>query len=140
MNEVISINKLARITTDGGDVMHGLKAIENSYKGFGEIYFSWISKNLIKGWKRHTKMTMNLIVPYGSVRFVFFESNTQRYLEEIIGVENYVRITVPPGIWFAFQGLSLTKSLVVNIANIVHDQKEVEKKPLDYFNFNWRKS
>jgi len=121
-------------------VMHGLKSFDNSYDGFGEVYFSWISKNYIKGWKRHTKMTMNLIVPYGSVRFVFFESKKQNYTNKIIGVENYVRITVPPGIWFAFQGLYSSQSLVVNIANIPHDRKEVEKKPLNYFDFNWSKS
>ncbi len=140
MKEVISINRLAKIPTEGGDVMHGLKSFDNSYDGFGEVYFSWIFKNSIKGWKRHKKMTMNLIVPYGTVRFVFFNTKKETYHQEIVGENNYSRITVPPGIWFGFQGLSSTKSLVVNIANIAHDQKEVEKKPLNHFNFNWSKS
>jgi len=140
MKEVISIYNLAQIPTDSGDVMHGLKSTDNNYKGFGEIYFSWIFKNSIKGWKRHKKMTMNLIVPHGKVRFVFFNTKKDTYHQEIVGESNYSRITVPPGIWFGFQGLASTKSLVVNIADIIHDQKEVEKKSLDYFNFNWSKS
>ena len=74
------------------------------------------------------------------MRFVFFNTKKETYYQEIVGESNYSRITVPPGIWFGFQGLASTKSLVVNIANIVHDQKEVEKKSLDYFNFNWSKS
>ena len=139
MEKLISVNKLAQIPTDGGNVMHGLKAIEKSFKGFGEIYFSWISNNSVKGWKRHTKMTMNLIVPFGKVRFVFLKNDNNNFVEEIIGIDNYVRITVSPGIWFAFQGLSVSDSLVVNIANISHDQKEVEKKSLNYFDFKWDK-
>ena len=48
-------------------------------------------------------MTMNLIVPHGKVRFVFSDFTE---CESIISSqESYIRLTVPPGIWVAFQGL-----------------------------------
>ena len=40
------------ISVDGGNVLHGIKNSDNLYKGFGEIYFSWIEKDFIK---RHGK-------------------------------------------------------------------------------------
>ena len=80
-------------------------------------------------------MTLNLVVPFGMVRFVFFDGQGRRR-EELIGTDRYVRLTVPPGIWFAFQGLSAPYSLLLNIADIAHDPKEIERKQLDeYINY-----
>ena len=51
--------------------------------------------------------------------------------------KNYKRITVPPGVWFAFQGLSNSTSILQNVSNIVHDTSEVDRKELDEIKFNW---
>ena len=59
-------------------------------------------------------MTMNLIVPIGMVRFVFCDNENQKYREEYIGATNYSRLMVPPKIWFGFQGISDSDSLILN--------------------------
>ena len=41
-------------------------------------------------------------------------------------------------IWVAFQGMSKTESVLLNISNIQHDQNEVEKKSIDGLDFDWR--
>jgi dTDP-4-dehydrorhamnose 3,5-epimerase len=135
LNEII-ITQLARIQTPNGDVLHGMKCTDNGYNDFGEAYFSWIDFNSVKAWKRHTKMTMNIIVPIGNVRFVFFNESEGFRVEEI-GVDNYARMTVPPGIWFGFQGLGINQSLLLNISSILHDPTEVERRELHTINFNW---
>ena len=43
----------------------------------------------------------------------------------------------PPNLWFAFRGLSSPFSLIMNVANIVHDNNEVIRKPIDFINHNW---
>ena len=45
-----------------GDVLHGMKCSDTGYSGFGEAYFSTIEPGMVKAWKRHHKMTLNLIV------------------------------------------------------------------------------
>ena len=137
MESKIQSNKLKIIETEGGDVRHFLKSNENSYNGFGEIYFSFINKDSIKGWKLHTKMTMNLIVPIGEVGFVFFEESSSSFKVYKIGENNYIRLTVPPNIWFGFKGIGLRKNLVVNFSNIIHDPNESKKLKLDQLKFNW---
>ena len=136
----ILVTPLHRIDTTGGDVLHALRQNEKSYAGFGEVYFSWILSGAIKAWKRHTRMTMNVVVPVGQVRFVFLSPNeggVNQFRIEEIGEHRYVRITVPPGTWFGFQGLHQTKSLVLNIANIAHDPNEVERLDLADINYVW---
>ena len=70
-SNLVVINKLKRINVEGGDVLHCLKSSDKAFLEFGEAYFSFIEMNYIKAWKRHIKMTMNLIVPIGLVQFVF---------------------------------------------------------------------
>ena len=85
-------------------------------------------------------MTMNVVVPVGQVRFVFRCVYTERVVEfrvVDIGVDNYALLSVPPGIWFGFQGLHTPKSLLLNIANIPHDPNEVEHLALTDINYDW---
>ena len=134
-NFKIKIKKLKKFKLEDGDVYHALKASESEYYGFKEAYFSTIKNNKIKAWKRHYKMTMNLIVPIGKVQFVFYDENKNLLKNLMIGEENYSRITVPPMIWFGFKGVSLNTSYILNISNEIHDPLEVERKPLTFLNF-----
>ena len=134
INNEIIITPLKQVNVEGGNVLHALKNTDNGYHGFGEAYFSWIEHGSIKAWKRHLRMTMNLIVPVGNVQFVFITDEGNLLVREIIGENNYVRITVPPGIWFGFKGEFAPKSLVLNLASITHDPDEVERLPKEVFN------
>jgi len=133
----ILITPLARIATSGGDVLHAMKQSDAGYSGFGEAYFSWVAAGAVKAWKRHTRMTMNVVVPVGQARFVFRLDGTEEFRVEEIGVARYARLTVPPGIWFGFKGLLEPQSLVLNIASIPHDPNEVERLTLSEIKYDW---
>lgn len=136
----ILVTPLRRVETSGGDVLHALKKTDAGFVTFGEAYFSFITLGSIKAWKRHTRMTMNLVVPKGKVRFVFQEPDadgSNKFRVEDIGEDCYARITVPPGIWFGFQGLGSPQSLILNIANIIHEPNEVERLALSGIHYAW---
>ena len=139
MNELI-ITPLDIIKVNKGDVMHVMKSHDPGFSGFGEAYFSVVSYNAIKAWKRHHEMTLNLVVPVGKIRFVLFDdrkaSNTQ-FQEVIISKDNYCRLTVPPMVWIGFEGLSDNGSMLLNIADIQHNPHEVDKKNIEQIEFNW---
>lgn len=135
--ENILVTPLKRVEVLGGDILHAMKACDPGFCGYGEVYFSTIMNGSIKAWKKHQRMTLNLIVPHGEVRFVFNLPDSEIFQSEIIGSSNYKRLTVPPGIWFGFQGLAFPQSLILNIANIVHEPNEVSRKALEEINFNW---
>jgi dTDP-4-dehydrorhamnose 3,5-epimerase len=127
--EKIVVTPLKRINVVGGDVLHAIKKSDIGFVDFGEAYFSMIEKGSVKAWKRHLRMTLNLVVPMGMVRFLFVDDEGVRR-EELIGIDRFVRLTVPPGIWFAFEGLSTPYSLLLNVADIAHDPSEIERKVL----------
>ena len=139
LEKKIILKDLKIIPTDGGNVLHALKNSESIINNFGEVYFSSIKYNFIRAWKLHTKMTLNLIVPVGMVKFVFYFENTKKFLEYEIGEDNYCRLTVPPKIWFGFQGLNKKQNLIMNISDIEHNQKEMKKKNTQDIQYNWEK-
>jgi len=40
-------------------------------------------------------------------------------------------------VWFGFKGLSSEINLVLNIADMIHSDNEVERKEKNYLNFDW---
>jgi len=134
----IRVTPLGRIQVAGGDVLHALRQTDVGFSGFGEAYFSWIQHGALKAWKRHTKMTMNLVVPIGSVRFVFFDNTASISRQEVVGVDRYMRVTVPPGIWVGFQGVGEPESLILNLGSIIHAPEEVDRLAVTAINFNWK--
>ena len=134
----ILVTPLIRIPTIGGDVMHALKNSDNGFNGFGEVYFSWVERGAIKAWKCHQHMTLNLVAPLGEISFVFHIKDQENcFRTENIGEEKYVRLTVPPGIWFGFQGRGSGQSLLMNLADMAHDPDEVLRKKTSEIVYNW---
>jgi len=136
----VLLTPLKIINVPGGKVLHAIKKIDPGFRDFGEAYFSEIEINEVKAWKRHREMTLNLVVPNGEIRFVLFddrEDMSAKFQEVILSTKNYYRLTVPPMIWVGFQGLSKTNSLLLNIANFMHDPEEVDRKNINEIEFDW---
>ena len=139
LNQIL-VTPLKRIEVLGGDVFHALKCGDSTYAGFGEAYFSWVKSGAVKAWKFHTQMHINLAVPIGNVKFVFFLKEATNPFRVInASVDNYVRITVPPGVWFGFKGCSLGDSLILSIANIEHNESELHRRHVDEIPFCWER-
>jgi len=131
--EGVEVTPLKQIHHPKGDVYHALKCTEHSFTEFGEAYFTTVHHNDLKGWKQHTKMVMNLVVPVGEVGFYFYNQAISKGTFVKVGQSNYVRVTVQPGIWMAFKGIAEDLNLILNVASIPHDPKEAVNVELDAF-------
>lgn len=117
------------IENETGSVRHGMKLGDPGFYGIEEVYFSTVKFGSIKGWKKHLKMTLNLIVVSGKIKFILYDdrenSRTNNQIASVIlSVANYQKLTIPPGIWVSFSGLEKEGNMLVNIANMVHDPDE----------------
>lgn len=131
-----------RILNPKGDILHAMKRSGVGYAGFGEAYFSTVHPGVIKGWKRHRSATLNLVVPVGVVRFVIYDdrhdsATAGRFFDIALGEENHARLTVSPGLWVAFKGMSEGGSMLLNISNEEHDPAEADNIDLYAIPFVW---
>ncbi len=140
--EGVILTPLKQIVNPKGDLYHAMKQSDNGYKSFGEAYFSTVIKDEIKGWKKHTVMVLNLIVPIGAVEFIIYDdridsSTKNQFFSLILSQENYQRLTVPAGVWMAFRGIGEDLNMLLNIASIEHDPSEAITKQLTDINYTW---
>ena len=125
----IKVFPLKIIQTLNGEVKHALKYSDHSFSGFGEAYFSSVGFGAIKGWKKHSRMILNLIVPIGRIKFTVFDDREGsesfgEYYTIILGEGNYQRLTISPNLWVAFEGVGEGENTLLNIASIEHDPAE----------------
>ena len=140
--EGVILTPLKQIVNPKGDLYHAMKQSDNGYESFGEAYFSTVIKDEIKGWKKHTIMVLNLIVPIGAVEFIIYDdridsSTKNQFFSLILSQENYQRLTVPAGVWMAFRGIGEDLNMLLNIASIEHDPSEAISKQLTDINYTW---
>ena len=131
--EGVLLTPLKRIENPKGDLYHALRASDEGFSTFGEAYFTTVLPGDTKGWKCHSVMQLNLVVPVGSVTFFVHSPSAGSTHEYTIDAHNYCRLTVEPGLWVAFRGDDDGLNLVLNLASIEHDPDEVEAKPLSAF-------
>ncbi|MFX0132897.1 MAG: dTDP-4-dehydrorhamnose 3,5-epimerase family protein [Candidatus Hodarchaeota archaeon] len=143
--EGVIVTKLKIIESSIGSVYHFVKSNDPGYVKFGEAYFSTVNFNATKAWKKHLRMTLNLVVPVGKVKFVIYDdregSTTKGNVFEIeMSPLNYCRLTVPPEVWVGFKGLSNGVNLIQNIADMVHDPSEqINISPEEFkLQYNWK--
>lgn len=135
----VVVTSLKQIHNSLGDIFHVIKKSSPGFFGFGEVYISSINKGMVKGWKKHLKMTLNLTVISGETRFVIFDdrpsSKTKGCFAEIVmSLDNYCRLTVPPGLWLSFEGLG-EHNQIINVADIEHDPLESESAEINKFKY-----
>ncbi len=136
LNDKVILTPIERIKIEGGDVIKNIKAGDLGYKNFKETYYSFINFGKKKGWKKHKEMTLNLTCPFGEVNFILSE-NLEDFESITLNDKNLFRITIKPGIWLAFEGLNKPLSIVNNVADMIHNEDEIERKNLNEVNYFW---
>tara|TARA_B100000315_G_scaffold250933_1_gene284744 strand:+ start:31 stop:495 length:465 start_codon:yes stop_codon:yes gene_type:complete len=133
MIEGIKVTALNQLEDERGKVMHMLRNDSKIFTKFGEIYFSTVHPNKIKGWHLHSKMTLNYAVVLGEIKLVLYDtrsnSKTKGQIQEFfLSQKNYKLISVPPGIWNGFMGIGKKTAIVANCADLPYDDTEIKRK------------
>ena len=136
MIDGVQVTRLHQVHDERGKVMRMLRADDQNFREFGEIYFSTIFPGAIKAWHKHKHMTLNYAVIMGRIKFVLFDdrtdSPTRGQIQELyISPENYYLVSVPPRIWNGFKAVGGDEAIVANCSSMPHDPSEIERLPAD---------
>lgn len=133
----VIITQLRQINDDRGSVLHMLRSDASEFTKFGECYFSEVLPGAVKAWKRHNAQTQNITVPVGRIRLVIYDDRSLSDSHGNLAVidlgrpDAYLRVQIPPGLWYGFQCLNQTPALLANCADMPHDPSESDVLPLD---------
>ncbi len=133
----VIITELRQISDERGSVLHMLRCDAPDFVRFGECYFSEVFPGTIRAWKRHRLQTQNLAVPVGRIRLVIHddrEGSPTRGNVQILELgrpDAYLRLRIPPGLWYGFACIGDTPALLANCADRPHDPAESETRSKD---------
>jgi dTDP-4-dehydrorhamnose 3,5-epimerase len=143
INGVQIIPKI-KIADERGTIMTMLRADDQEFEKFGEIYFSTIYPGVVKAWHVHTEMTLNYYCVVGMIKLVLWDnrldSDTRGQVYEIfIGDDNPCLVKIPSYIWNGFKCISIYPAIVANCATKAHDDKEIFRISANtsYIPYNW---
>lgn len=141
----VLIHVLKRISDERGSVMHVMKSTDPCFKRFGEVYCSSVNPGFIKAWHISENTVNNYVVIKGTIKLVLYDqrkySNTKGIFQEIfMGEDNYIRVTIPPGIWYGFKCLNSSSAIVCNVTDHIHEDNITRKcDPFDKkIGYDWR--
>lgn len=128
----VKIVPLRQIVDERGKIMHMLKATDEHFIAFGEIYFSCAWPGTIKAWHIHKTMTVNNAVISGRAKLVMYDlrpdSPTRGELQEVfLGEDNYVLVQIPPGVANGYKAYGDTLAILANAATEPHDPGEMDR-------------
>ena len=134
----VNVIPLQRLPDERGTVMHMLRADDPHFLQFGEIYFSTVYKNAVKGWHRHREMTLNYACPFGRVKLALYDEreNTATrgaLMQLFLGPDDYCLVQIPPGVWNGFKGMTDPCAVVANCSTHPHDPHARRTERLDPF-------
>lgn len=119
MIEGVKVKKLRVIPDERGRLMEIVRADEDDFKKFGQVYMTTCLAGVVKGWHYHALQTDYMTVVSGMLKIVLYDgrdgSPTFGEINEFFaGVHNPVRITIPPGVRHGFTCIGHDEALVIN--------------------------
>jgi dTDP-4-dehydrorhamnose 3,5-epimerase len=142
--EGVEVVPLRRIPDERGTIMHMLRRDDPHFVEFGEIYFTTVYMDVVKGWHQHRDMTLNYACVNGRIKLVLYDdregsSTRGALLELFLGPDDYSLVVIPPGIWNGMKGMSEPPALVANCATHPHDPSRTSRlDPFDnHIPYDW---
>ena len=132
MIDGVKIKKLKIIPDERGMLMEMLRADDDLFIKFGQIYMTAAYPGVVKGWHYHKKQTDNFVAIKGMMKVVLFdgrkESPTHNEVNEFfMGVQNPILLQIPPYVFHGFKCIGEEMAIIVNCSTEVYKYDEPDE-------------
>ncbi len=149
MIEGVKLKKLKVIPDERGRLMEILRADDELFIKFGQVYMTTTYPGVVKAWHLHKKQFDNVACLQGTIKLVLFDarkdSPTYKQINEFyLGVHNPLLVQIPPHIYHGWKCVSLEEAVVVNIPTELYNYEQPDEFRLDPHNnelilYDWKR-
>lgn len=133
----VSVKTLKIIPDERGRLMEILRADDEQFEKFGQVYVTTAYPGVVKAWHYHKLQDDNMTVLQGMVKIALYDdrenSPTKGIINEFfVGDHNRSLLHIPKFIWHGFKCISDHEALIVNIVTECYNYKtpdEYRKPP-----------
>ena len=127
------------IPDERGRLMEMLRADDELFKGFGQIYMTTAYPGVVKAWHYHKKQWDQFVCVRGMMKVVLFDSRddsqTQGEVNEFfLGDYRTILLQIPPLVYHGFKCISDHEAKVINCPTEVYDYQEPDEYRVDAHN------
>src|SRR5512133_3233174 len=117
MIDGVMVKRLTVIADERGRLMEILRADDEMFSGFGQVYMTTAYPGVVKGWHYHKRQSDNMAVVRGMMKIVLYDSRegskTAGEVDEFFaGVHNPILLHIPPFVFHGFKCISPEEAIV----------------------------
>jgi dTDP-4-dehydrorhamnose 3,5-epimerase len=136
MIDGVVVKRLKVIPDERGRLMEILRADEEIFQGFGQVYMTTAYPGVVKGWHYHKLQSDNMAVVQGMMKIVLYDSRkgskTGGEVNEFFaGVHNPILVHIPPLVFHGFKCVSPDEAIVVNTPTEAYNYREPDEFRID---------
>lgn len=139
MIDGVKIKQLKVIPDERGRLMEMLRADDDIFQKFGQVYMTTAYPGVVKAWHYHKKQTDNFVVVKGMMKIVLYDSRegspTKGEVNEFfMGEHRQILLQIPPLVYHGFKCISETEAMVINTPTEPYNPREPDEFRLDPHN------
>ena len=132
----VRVKSLRVIPDERGRLMEILRADDELFQKFGQVYMTTAFPGVVKGWHFHKKQTDNFAVVKGMIKLVPYDrrdaSASRGQVDEFfLGEHNPQLVQVPPLVLHGFKCVSAEEAVVINCPTEPYNHKEPDEFRVD---------
>lgn len=132
----VKVKKLKVITDERGRLAEILRADEEIFETFGQVYFTTAYSGVVKAWHYHKLQRDYFCAVKGMIKLALYDSredsSTYKMINEfLIGVDNPTLVSIPPLVYHGFKTISDDEAMVINIPTRPYNHKQPDEYRLD---------
>jgi dTDP-4-dehydrorhamnose 3,5-epimerase len=136
MIDGVRIKELRVIPDERGRLMEILRADDEGFITFGQVYVTTAYPGVVKAWHYHKIQTDNMAVVSGMMKLVLFDDREQsptrgEVMEIFFGEHRPLLVTIPSGIYHGFKCVSEKEALVVNVPTETYNREHPDEYRID---------
>jgi len=136
MIDGVKVKQLKVIPDERGRVMEILRADDEVFRKFGQVYLTAAYPGVVKGWHFHKVQTDYFTCVAGMMKLVLVDqrekSPTRGVVQEFfVGVHNPVLVVIPPGVLHGFKCIGETEALVINVPDELYNRAAPDEYRVD---------
>jgi dTDP-4-dehydrorhamnose 3,5-epimerase len=132
MIEGVNIKQLKVIADERGRLMEMLRADDDLYIKFGQVYMTTVYPGVVKAWHYHKKQVDNFVVVKGMMKVVLYDGREgsptyQEINEFFMGEHNSILLQIPAYVYHGFKCIGESEAIVINCPTEVYDYQEPDE-------------
>lgn len=136
MIEGVKIKKLKVIPDERGRLMEILRADDEVFEKFGQVYMTTTYPGVVKGWHFHKVQSDNVACMQGMIKLVLYDqregSPTFNDITELyLGVHNSILVHIPPEVCHGWMCVSCEEAIIINIPTEPYDYEHPDESRID---------